>query len=36
MTFGPCLSKSGCDQPAGGKSRLRGRHLDMLLAKREA
>lgn len=30
-TFGPCISKSGCDQPAGGKSRLCGTHLDALL-----
>jgi hypothetical protein len=29
--YGPCISKSGCDQPAGGKSRLCGRHLDALL-----
>jgi hypothetical protein len=33
--YGLCVSKAGCDQPAGGKSRLCGRHLDVLLAKLE-
>jgi hypothetical protein len=32
ITYGPCISKSGCDQPAGGKSRLCGQHLDALVA----
>ena len=31
MPFGPSISKQGCDQPASGKSRLCGRHLDALL-----
>jgi hypothetical protein len=30
--FGPCVSRQGCDQPAGGKSRLCAQHLDALLA----
>jgi hypothetical protein len=30
-TFGTCVSKQGCTDPAGGKSRLCGRHLDALL-----
>jgi hypothetical protein len=30
--FGPCISKQGCSLPAGGKSRLCGRHLDALVA----
>jgi hypothetical protein len=29
--FGPRISKQGCTDPAGGKSRLCGRHLDALL-----
>jgi hypothetical protein len=32
MPFGPCTSKQGCTEPAGGKSRLCGRHLDALVA----
>ena len=31
VTYGPCISKQGCDQPANGKSRLCGIHLDALL-----
>jgi hypothetical protein len=34
--YGPCISKSGCDQPAGGRSRLCGRHLDLLVASLDA
>lgn len=30
--FGLCISKQGCTEPAGGKSRLCGRHLDALVA----
>jgi len=29
--FGPCISKQGCTDPAGGKSRLCGAHLDALV-----
>jgi hypothetical protein len=29
--YGPCISKQGCTEPAGGKSRLCGTHLDALL-----
>ena len=31
VTYGPCISKQGCDLPAGGKSRLCAAHLDALL-----